>query len=209
MPKHELLVLKDAAFTEACSWWDSGRERSSPSVTSAGSSKVNKLFHMTEQLDCSFSWINEVTTVQSLWPNTLWGITLPVCLIWLPDVFLFTLTILWGFWRTLGIWQVHICQFISACSDHSSSCSSAPFEMQSWQKRLSWTCVQSHTLLWTCSWSASTSNPGYMMFYGHLQAAPIPNLQNSSHSVSLSYMLLLQIIPGSRNRKKCSEIHNK
>lgn len=159
MPKHELLVLKDAAFTEACSWWDSGRERSSPSVTSAGSSKVNKLFHMTEQLDCSFSWINEVTTVQSLWPNALWGITLPVCLIWFPDVFLFTLTILWGFWRTLGIWQVHICKFISACSDHSSSCSSAPFEMQSWQKRLSWTCVQSHTLLWTCSWSASTSNP--------------------------------------------------
>lgn len=51
--------------------------------------------------------------------------------------------------------------------------------------------------------------PGYMMFYGHLEAAPIPNLQNSSHSVSLSYMLLLQIIPGSRNRKKCSEIHNK
>lgn len=65
MPKHDLLVLKDAAVTKACSWWDSEGERSSPSVASAGSSEASKPFHVTKQLDCSCSWINEVTTVQT------------------------------------------------------------------------------------------------------------------------------------------------
>lgn len=63
MPRHDFLVLKDVAVTKGCSWWDS--ERSSPSVTSAGSSEVSKPFHMTKQLDCSCSWSNEVITVQT------------------------------------------------------------------------------------------------------------------------------------------------
>lgn len=63
--KHDLLVLKDTAVTKACSWWDKERERSSPSVTSAGSSEVSKAFHMTKRLGCSCSWISEITTVQT------------------------------------------------------------------------------------------------------------------------------------------------
>lgn len=137
-------------------------------------------FHMTRQLDCSCSSVNEAIMVQKEFVATVkcfmknhapstFGLASRGCLVypsWIPEIcegpWAFGSVHVTAHLRTFRPQQqLRLCSFwISVTAEETRI----------------WTYSQSHTLSWTCLFSTSTSNPlrSYMMLYGHLHVCSPP-----------------------------------
>ena len=171
-------------------------------------------FHMTRQLDCSCSWINEVITVQKEFVATVkcfvrnhtpstFDLASRGFLIYpsqIPEI-------------CEGPWAFGKC----ACDNSSvhiqttaALCLCSLWISVTAEETRSWTYVQSHTLLWTCSFSASTSNPSEVTrcFMDIYMFAPHPQPVNLKASSFICFHLTVAKMPASRNRsRKYSEFH--